>query len=178
MEAKTSSQGVRTVAVRPTQAGPTKLFALATEVLLSTGALAVSMACHEPGEGPREQVHFNQDEVLFIVEGTYRLIADDQTCTAGPGTLVLIPRDVVHRFENVGTSKARMLDWSLPSKDGLPLKTIVERLSGRSNQDSRLNAPQPSLPSPATAPTFSVQSLQSCSRLVHHAFHALSIATH
>jgi len=156
MEAKTSSQGVRTVAVRPTQARPTKLFALATEVLLSTGARAVSMACHEPGEGPREQIHFVQDEVFFIVEGTYRFIADGQTRTAGPGTLVLIPRDVVHRFENVGTSKARMLNWSLPSKDGLPLKTIAERLSGRSNH-SRLNAPRPILRSPATTPTFSVQ---------------------
>jgi mannose-6-phosphate isomerase-like protein (cupin superfamily) len=178
METKISSQGVRTVAVRPAQAQPTKLFALATEVLLGTGALAVSMACHEPGEGPREQVHFDQDEVFFVVEGTYRLIADDQICTAGPGTLVLIPREVVHRFENVGTSKARMLDWSLPSKDGLPLETIAERLSGRSSQNTRLNAPRPSSPSPATAPTFSVQSLQSGSRLVHRAFHALSIATH
>src|SRR5215469_8732413 len=156
MEAKTSSPGMRRLAVSPTKARPTELFALATELLLSTGALAVSMACHEPGEGPREQVHFNQDEVFFIVEGTYRLIVDDQTCTAGPGTLVLIPRDVVHRFENVGTSKARMLNWSLSSKDGLPLKTIAERLSGRSNH-SRLNAPRPILRSPATTPTFSVQ---------------------
>jgi mannose-6-phosphate isomerase-like protein (cupin superfamily) len=177
MEAKTSSPGVRTAVVRPTQVRPTKLFALATEVLLSTGAHAVSMACHEPGEGLREQVHYGQDEVFFIVEGTYRLIADDQTCTAGPGTLVLIPRDVVHRFENVGTGKARMLDWSLPSKNGLPLETIAERWSGGSKQNSRLNTPRP-LPSPATAPTFSVQSLQSGSRLVHRAFHALSIATH
>src|SRR5215469_821393 len=150
MEAKTSSPGMRRLAVSPTKARPTELFALATELLLSTGALAVSMACHEPGEGPREQVHFNQDEVFFIVEGTYRLIADDQTCTAGPGTLVLIPRDVVHRFENVGTSKARMLDWSLPSKDGHLLNTIAESLSGRSNQNSRLDAPRPILPSPET----------------------------
>ncbi|MBV8139172.1 MAG: cupin domain-containing protein [Deltaproteobacteria bacterium] len=175
MEAKTSSQGVRTVAVRPTRARPAQLFALATEVLLWSGALAVSMACHEPGDGPREQVHFSQDQVFLIVEGTYRLIADDQTRTAGPGTLVLIPRDVVHRFENVGTSQARMLDWSLPSKDGLSLKTIGERWSGRSSQNSSLNAPRPSLPSPAPAPTFSVQS---GSRLVHRVFHALSVATH
>ena len=152
MEAKTLSQGVRTVALRPTRARPAQLFALATEVLLCSGALAVSMACHEPGDGPREQVHFSQDQVFLIVEGTYRLIADDQNRTAGPGTLVLIPRDVVHRFENVGTSKARMLGWSLPSKDGLSLKTIAERLAGGSSQNPRLNAPPPSLPSPAPAP--------------------------
>jgi mannose-6-phosphate isomerase-like protein (cupin superfamily) len=175
MEAQTSSHGVRTVAVRPTQARATKLFALATEVLLSIGALAVSMACHEPGEGPREQVHFSQDKVFLVVEGTYQFTAADQTRTAGPGTLVLIPREVVHRFENVGPSKARMLQWSLPSRDGLPLKTIAERLS---KQNSRLNAPRPSSPSPATAPTFSVQSVRSCSQLVHPASHALSIATH
>jgi len=144
MEATTSSQGVRTVVVRPTQARPTKLFALVPEVLLSTGALAASMACHKPGEGPREQVYFNRDEVFFLVEGTYQLIADDQTCTAGPGTLVLIPRDVVHRFENVGTSKARMLKWSLPSREGLTLKTIAELAmsppagSARATPSSRL----------------------------------------
>ena len=30
------------------------------------------------------------------------------------GTIVFIPRNVVHRFKNVGDTTACMLDWSLP----------------------------------------------------------------
>jgi mannose-6-phosphate isomerase-like protein (cupin superfamily) len=36
--------------------------------------------------------------MFFIVEGTYELTVGDQTSTAGPGTIVFIPRSVVHRF--------------------------------------------------------------------------------
>ena len=34
--------------------------------------------------------------------------------TVGPGTILFIPRGVIHRFKNVGTTIGRMLDWSLP----------------------------------------------------------------
>ena len=52
--------------------------------------------------------------LFFILEGTDELTVGDQTSTAGPGTIVFIPRNVVHRFKNVGDTTARMLDWSLP----------------------------------------------------------------
>jgi oxalate decarboxylase/phosphoglucose isomerase-like protein (cupin superfamily) len=52
--------------------------------------------------------------VFFILDGTYELTVGGQTSTAGPGTIVFIPRNVVHRFRNVGDTTARMLDWSLP----------------------------------------------------------------
>jgi len=121
MEAKASSLRAQTAVVRPAQARPTKLFTLASDILRSTGALSVRMVCHKPGEGLREQVHFNRDEVFFVIEGTYQLTADDQTCRADPGTIVLVPRTVAHRFENVGITMARILDWSLGCREGLPL---------------------------------------------------------
>src|SRR5215468_4237284 len=103
--------------VRPEQALWIKPFGLDIKVLLPTeatgGAISVLMGWHKPGEGPPD-VHFNQEEMFFILEGTYELTVDDQTTTVGVGTIVFIPRNVVHRFKNVGDRTACMLDWSLP----------------------------------------------------------------
>src|SRR5262245_30266213 len=104
--------------VKPEQAVSITPFGLDAKVLLTTeatgGTLSVLMAWHKPGEGPPDHVHFSQEEVFFILEGTYELTVDGKTTTAGPGTIVFIPRNVVHRFKNVGDTAARMLDWSLP----------------------------------------------------------------
>src|SRR4029077_2394818 len=93
-------------------------FGLDLKVLLTTeatgGGISVLMGGHKPGEGPSDHGPFSQEEMFFIVEGTYELTVGDQTTTAGPGTIVFIPRNVVHRFKNVGETTARMLDWSLP----------------------------------------------------------------
>lgn len=128
MNARTSP--LQATIVKPEQALPIKPFGLDMKVLLSTeatgGAISVLMACHKPGEGPPDHVHFSQEEMFFIVEGTYELTVGDQTATAGPGTLVFIPRGVVHRFQNVGDTAARMLDWSLPGGQDHYFKTISE----------------------------------------------------
>ena len=42
------------------------------------------MVWHKPGEGSPDHVHFSQDEIFFIVEGTYELTVGDQTSVAGP----------------------------------------------------------------------------------------------
>src|SRR5262249_32444147 len=57
---------------------------------------------------------FKQEEILFIIEGLYEVTVGDETAKAGPGSIVFIPRNVVHRFKNVGSITGRMLGWSLP----------------------------------------------------------------
>ncbi len=116
--------------VRPEQAQPIKPFGLDMKVLLTTeatgGAISVIMGWHKPGEGPPDHVHFNQEETFFIVEGTYELTVGGQTSTVGPGTIVFIPRNVVHRFKNVGDTTACMLDWSLPGGQDHYFKAVSE----------------------------------------------------
>ena len=112
------------------QALSIKPFGLDVKVLLTTeatgGAISVIMGCHKPGEGPPDHVHFNQEEMFFIVEGIYELTVGDRTSTVGPGTIVFIPRNVVHRFRSVGDTTACMLDWSLPGGQDHYFKAISE----------------------------------------------------
>ena len=116
--------------VKPAQALSIKPFGLDMKVLLSTeatgGATSVLMAWHKPGEGPPDHVHFSQEEIFFIVEGTYELTVNGETSTVGPGTIVFIPRHVVHRFKNVGDTTACMLDWTLPGGQDRYFKAISD----------------------------------------------------
>src|SRR6516164_7370966 len=116
--------------VTPKQALSIKPFGLEMRVLLSTeatgGAISVIMARHKPGEGPPDHVHFSQEEMFFIVEGTYELTIGGETSTVGPGTIVFIPRNVVHRFKNIGDATACMLDWSLPGGQDRYFKAVSE----------------------------------------------------
>ena len=116
--------------VRPEQAPRIEPFGLDMKVLLTTeatgGAISVLMGWHKPGEGPPDHVHFNQEEMFFILEGTYELTVDGQIATAGGGTIVFIPRNVVHRFKNVGDTTACLLDWSLPGGQDHYFKAISD----------------------------------------------------
>jgi mannose-6-phosphate isomerase-like protein (cupin superfamily) len=120
--------------VRPEQALRIKPFGLDVNVLLTTeatgGAISVLKGWHKPGEGPPDHIHVDREEMFFILEGTYELTVDGQTTTAGAGTIVFIPRNVVHRFKNVGDTAACMLDWSLPGGQDHYLKAISDLAAG------------------------------------------------
>jgi quercetin dioxygenase-like cupin family protein len=128
------STPLQAIIVPPEQAPVIRAFGLNMKVLLSTeatgGAVAVLMAWHKPGEGPPDHVHFSQDEIFFVVEGTYELTVGDQTSLAGPSTIVFIPRNVVHRFKNVGETTACLLDWGLPGGQDRYFKAISELAVG------------------------------------------------
>jgi mannose-6-phosphate isomerase-like protein (cupin superfamily) len=127
-DARTSP--LQPIIVKPEQALSIKPFGLDMKVLLSTeatgGAISVLMGWLKPGEGPGDHVHFNQEEIFFIVEGTFELTVGGQTSTAGPGTIVFIPRNVVHRFKNVGNTTGCMLDWTVPGGQDHYFKAISD----------------------------------------------------
>ena len=137
-ELETSSTDARArpqaVAVTPKQALSIKPFGLDMDVLLTTeatsGATSVIMAWHKPGEGPPDHVHFKQEEILFIIEGLYEVTVGNETAKAGPGSIVFIPRNIVHHFKNASGITGRMLAWSLPGGQDHYLKAISELAAG------------------------------------------------
>src|SRR5215472_16133963 len=63
-------------------------FNLDMKVLLTTedtaGAMSVIMAWHKPGEGAPDHLHFDHEEIFFIVDGRYELTIDAHTSINGP----------------------------------------------------------------------------------------------
>ena len=120
--------------VTPKQALSIKPFGLEMDVLLTTeatgGATSVIVAWHKPGEGPPNHVHFKQEEILFIIEGLYEVTVGNGTARAGPGSIIFIPRNVVHGFKNVGGVTGRMLGWSPPGGQDHCLKAISDLAAG------------------------------------------------
>src|SRR5688572_26908063 len=59
-------------------------------------------------------IHHNEDEAMYGLEGEIAVRVGDQIHTVGPGTFVLMPRDIAHTFSNPGAVLARVLVVSSP----------------------------------------------------------------
>lgn len=59
-------------------------------------------------------IHHNEDEAMYVLEGECTVRVGEHTRTLGPGTFVLMPRDIVHTFSNPGTVPARVIVISSP----------------------------------------------------------------
>lgn len=62
-----------------------------------------------PGEGPRLHVH-PYDETFIVVEGRARFFVGEAVIEAVAGEVVLGPKGVPHRFENLGPGRLQTID--------------------------------------------------------------------
>lgn len=62
-----------------------------------------------PGEGPRLHVH-PYDETFIVTEGRARFFVGDTVTDAEAGQVVLGPKGVPHRFENIGPGRLQTID--------------------------------------------------------------------
>ena len=62
----------------------------------------------DPGDGTPLHVHQNEDEYLFVLEGTARCALGDKIFDAEAGTMVTLPKNVPHAWGNRSTSKLRI----------------------------------------------------------------------
>ena len=62
-----------------------------------------------PEAGPPPNIHYQQDEAFYVLEGVLSFLRGDETIEAGPGSLVWIPRGTLHTFKYVGQSMGKVL---------------------------------------------------------------------
>lgn len=75
----------------------------------SGGILGAFEGFIAPGHGVHWHTHTREDELFRVIEGRFRFWCGDQTEEGGPGTTVFGPRNVPHRWQNVGDSEGRLL---------------------------------------------------------------------
>lgn len=78
------------------------------------GAYEVAQAVVLPGGGPPPHLHHREDEMFYVVDGTFAFVFDQTVIRGRPGTCVFLPRDVVHTFKNVGDRPATMVVVTTP----------------------------------------------------------------
>jgi quercetin dioxygenase-like cupin family protein len=61
------------------------------------------------GWGPPRHIHSREDEIFYILEGTYELHVGDERRIASAGASAILPREVAHGFRNVASAPSRLL---------------------------------------------------------------------
>jgi len=79
------------------------------------GAFSQMEANCAPQVGPPLHIHHREEETFYVLEGEFEFVCGDERTTGGPGTTVHLPRDVPHRFKNIGTGPGRMLITLTPA---------------------------------------------------------------
>ena len=67
-----------------------------------------------PGGGEGLHIQHREDECFYVVEGRFGFVVEDEQIEAGPGSLIYVPKGVLHAFENAGETTARMLVSQTP----------------------------------------------------------------
>lgn len=71
----------------------------------------------ERGLGIPPHVHEHEDEVIFVVEGTYDLWIAGQTHKASAGSVFHFPRGIPHGFTNAGSTPGRTFWNEVPGRN-------------------------------------------------------------
>src|SRR4051812_11847629 len=80
-----------------------------------------------PGVGAPLHRHSREDEIFYVIEGTFRIWRGDEAFNAGPGGVALLPRDQTHTFKNIGTAPGRLLTVIVPAGFERFFEAIIDR---------------------------------------------------
>ncbi len=73
------------------------------------GRYAVIEQVTPPGWGPPRHVHTREDEIFYILEGSYELHVGDERRVVSAGASAILPRGIPHGFRNVASTPSRLL---------------------------------------------------------------------
>ncbi|GAB2714233.1 cupin domain-containing protein [Kitasatospora kifunensis] len=85
------------------------LRALLTPTTVGATSGFMGLAIIQPGERIGEHYHPYSEEFVFVVSGALEVDLDGVAHPLRPDQGLMIPRDVRHRFRNVGRTESRMV---------------------------------------------------------------------
>jgi len=62
-----------------------------------------------PGWGPPRHIHSREDEIIYILEGSYELHVGDERRTVSAGASAVLPRGIPHGFRNMASVPSRLI---------------------------------------------------------------------
>jgi len=69
-----------------------------------------------PGDKVRPaHSHPDGEEVIYIVQGTGRVLVAGEVCSVRPGSTVVFPRGAVHMLHNTGTDEMKVICFFAPA---------------------------------------------------------------
>ena len=74
----------------------------------SGGRFTVGEQVTPVGWGPPRHIHSREDEIFYVLDGTYEMHVGDERRTLSAGACVILPRNVPHGFRNVASSPSRL----------------------------------------------------------------------
>jgi mannose-6-phosphate isomerase-like protein (cupin superfamily) len=74
----------------------------------TNGAYSLVEIVSDPGDGTPLHVHQNEDEYLFVLEGTARVAVGDKIFDAKAGTMATLPRNIPHAWGNRSDLRLRI----------------------------------------------------------------------
>ena len=82
---------------------------LIADAASTDGRFAIFEQVTPEGWGPPRHVHAREDEIVYVLEGTYEFSLGDGRRTLTAGGCAILPRGVPHGFLNVGPAPGRFL---------------------------------------------------------------------
>ena len=83
--------------------------------------------------GPRLHIHHEQDEMLIITEGKFRVQVGDDIFDAGVGDTVFLPRKVPHTMANMTDGKGKLINIYQPAGQ---MEAFFELMGTRTTRSS------------------------------------------
>ena len=78
------------------------------------GAFSLWESFVPPGSSPALHVHRREEETFWVLEGRLTIRCGDETFSAGPGSMAVLPRNVPHTFVAEGDAPAHLLTLATP----------------------------------------------------------------
>ena len=68
-----------------------------------------------PESGPPAHLHRTQDETHYVLEGQFEFVVGERKVNADAGSVVYVPRTMMHAFTNTGKEKGKILFINTPA---------------------------------------------------------------